>query len=131
MYFVVCLFVFWFFFFVFCFLFFGFFSFCKEEPEKAAEVFRMKIIIVVYMPRAHFPGWFFFTWGASCYNSPPVGCFPTTSPFSNSGGIVPQDPQVIPTYFNSYRLGMGTEIFTSDNAQEVNRFSILYRPIPT
>ncbi|KAK3746142.1 hypothetical protein RRG08_003581 [Elysia crispata] len=64
-------------------------------------------------------GWFFFTWGASCYNSPPVGCFPITAPFSNSGGIVPQDPQVIPTYFNSYRLGMGTEIFTSDNAQEI------------
>ncbi|RUS80956.1 hypothetical protein EGW08_011276, partial [Elysia chlorotica] len=66
-------------------------------------------------------GWFFFRWGVTCYNSPPVGCFPTTAPFTNSGGIAPQDPQLIPTYFNSYRSGMHTQVFTATNAHEIMR----------
>ncbi|GFS17764.1 pancreatic lipase-related protein, partial [Elysia marginata] len=64
-------------------------------------------------------GWFFFHWEATCYTSPPIGCFPTTYPFTNSGGIAPQDPRVIPTFFTSYRHGMPAQTFTASNAREM------------
>lgn len=66
-------------------------------------------------------GWFFFGWGATCYTSPPIGCFSTSQPFTNSGGIAPQDPQVIPTYFTSYRHGRPAQVFTATNAQQLLR----------
>ncbi|BFZ16454.1 hypothetical protein BsWGS_19493 [Bradybaena similaris] len=64
-------------------------------------------------------GWFFPKWWSSCYESPPIGCFPTSYPYNNTAGIAPQDPETIGVEFHFLKPGLPTQFFNIDSADEV------------
>ncbi|XP_035825820.1 pancreatic triacylglycerol lipase [Aplysia californica] len=64
-------------------------------------------------------GWLFSDWLSRCYDSPPVGCFPTSHPYNNSGSLGPQSPSRQQIRFHLRQRGQRRQSFGYNNARTV------------
>ncbi|CAG5121301.1 unnamed protein product, partial [Candidula unifasciata] len=63
--------------------------------------------------------WLFPNWWSSCYDDPPIGCFPTSYPYNNTGGIAPQHPDTIGLEFHFLNTGSAVQFFNINNAEQI------------
>uniref|UniRef100_A0A0B7A5A2 Lipase domain-containing protein n=1 Tax=Arion vulgaris TaxID=1028688 RepID=A0A0B7A5A2_9EUPU len=64
-------------------------------------------------------GWLVSSRRTKCYEQPPIGCFPTTYPYNNTGRRAPQRPSVVNVQFFFFNSGVSSTMFNYDNADQV------------
>ncbi|XP_059170483.1 lipase member I-like [Physella acuta] len=62
-------------------------------------------------------GWLMSGWWTPCYTDPPIGCFPTSYPYNNTGGMSPQSPYAINVYFRLHNRNRNI-VFNLNNVRQ-------------